>query len=60
MSVLITGAAGGIGSATADVLRSAGHEVLTHDLLPTDRSGLDLGGDLCVVEFLDELTTFLQ
>jgi NAD(P)-dependent dehydrogenase (short-subunit alcohol dehydrogenase family) len=41
---LVTGAAGGIGSAIATAFEQAGHEVLRHDVRAAD--GIDLSGDL--------------
>lgn len=44
MRVLVTGAAGGIGSATAKQLEQLGHTVVRHDA--RDAPGMDLVGDL--------------
>lgn len=44
MKALVTGAAGGIGAATADAFESAGHSVLRHDVRQADR--IDMVGDL--------------
>lgn len=47
MTALVTGAAGGIGSAMADALEAAGHRVLRHDLRPPAGGGaMDAIGDL--------------
>jgi NAD(P)-dependent dehydrogenase (short-subunit alcohol dehydrogenase family) len=50
MKVLVTGAAGGIGSATAASFESAGHVVLRHDVRPDER--MDIAGDLLSPETL--------
>lgn len=47
MTALVTGAAGGIGSAMAEALEAAGHRVLRHDLRLSRTGGaMDLLGDL--------------
>jgi len=65
MTVLVTGAAGGIGSAVVDVLRAAGTPVLAHDLrMPPDaRSdvGVDwVAGDLLDLRHRDDLARRLR
>jgi NAD(P)-dependent dehydrogenase (short-subunit alcohol dehydrogenase family) len=53
MTALVTGAAGGIGSAIAAELEAAGHQVIRHDLRPDgpDRP-MDVFGDLAEVDVL--------
>jgi NAD(P)-dependent dehydrogenase (short-subunit alcohol dehydrogenase family) len=51
MRVLITGAAGGIGSATAGVFEREGHDVLRHDV--RDDGRMDISGDLLTQDTLD-------
>ncbi len=51
MIVLVTGAAGGIGSATAAVFEQAGHTVLRHDV--RDDGRMDVSGDLLAPETLE-------
>jgi NAD(P)-dependent dehydrogenase (short-subunit alcohol dehydrogenase family) len=47
MTALVTGAAGGIGSAIAAELEAAGHRVIRHDLRATGPDGsMDVSGDL--------------
>lgn len=53
MRVLVTGASGGIGSATARVFETAGHTVLRHDVRPA--IGIDIAGDLLQGEALEEV-----
>jgi NAD(P)-dependent dehydrogenase (short-subunit alcohol dehydrogenase family) len=55
MTTLVTGAAGGIGSAIYAALRENGSEVLGHDLPSAERTGLAFGGDLCDLAYLDRL-----
>lgn len=46
MKAIVTGAAGGIGSAIAAALRAAGHEVIGHDVRPGEAGEVELVGDL--------------
>ena len=57
MSILVTGAAGGIGAAIVDQLVEQGHDVVAHDLRPTStRSGVTpIVGDLLADGFAGPL-----
>lgn len=46
MKAIVTGAAGGIGSAIARALEAAGHGVIRHDVVAPDGAGVDEVGDL--------------
>ncbi|TPW72933.1 SDR family NAD(P)-dependent oxidoreductase [Schumannella sp. 10F1B-5-1] len=46
MSVLVTGAGGGIGSAIAAALEAAGHEVVRHDVRGSAAHPVDIEGDM--------------
>jgi NAD(P)-dependent dehydrogenase (short-subunit alcohol dehydrogenase family) len=58
MSVLITGAAGGIGSAIAAEFEADGHRVFRHDL--RSAAGIHLTGDLLEPTVLADLATFVR
>lgn len=53
MRALVTGAAGGIGSAIAAALEASGHTVLRHDVRAGDR--IDVTGDLLDAQHLRDL-----
>jgi NAD(P)-dependent dehydrogenase (short-subunit alcohol dehydrogenase family) len=56
MTALVTGAAGGIGSAIADGLAAAGTTVLRHDLREQGHGGaMDVAGDLTDPQVLDRI-----
>lgn len=55
MRALVTGAAGGIGSAVATAMRSAGHEVITHDMRSTQDVTVEIEGNLTDSAHLAEL-----
>lgn len=46
MKAIVTGAAGGIGSAMAAALRTAGHEVIGHDVRSDEAGLVEIHGDL--------------
>jgi NAD(P)-dependent dehydrogenase (short-subunit alcohol dehydrogenase family) len=58
MRVLVTGAAGGIGSAIADSFEAGGHTVFRHDVRPSE--DMDVVGDLLQPEALSEVTRFID
>ncbi|WP_336662285.1 SDR family oxidoreductase [Leucobacter sp. USHLN154] len=55
MSVLVTGATGGIGGAIVRELQCSGHEVITQDLRATDALTPDIVGDLLESETMREV-----
>lgn len=55
MRAIVTGAAGGIGSAIATALEGAGHEVIRHDAFPSERTPVDIVGDLLDVSHRESL-----
>lgn len=60
MTVLVTGATGGIGSAIARELRAAGIRVLTQDLRATDAITPDITGDLLEPTVMQEVVARSQ
>ncbi|MFB2582312.1 SDR family NAD(P)-dependent oxidoreductase [Herbiconiux sp. P15] len=60
MRALVTGAAGGIGSATVTALRSAGHTVWTQDLRAGSAGHVDLEGDLNDAAHLAAIAAFVR
>lgn len=58
MRVLVTGAAGGIGAATAESFLAAGHTVRRHDIRPSD--GIHIAGDLSDPRALSCVASFVQ
>lgn len=58
MKVLVTGAAGGIGAATAEAFERAGHDVLRHDVRTSD--GIDVAGDLLDYTTLQNLAQLAE
>lgn len=59
MTVLVTGAAGGIGHAAYEALQALGSTVVGQDLAPVERTGLDLAGDLADPAVLDAVENAL-
>jgi NAD(P)-dependent dehydrogenase (short-subunit alcohol dehydrogenase family) len=57
MTVVVTGAAGGIGQAASEAFTSAGSVVVGQDLAPTERTGLQLAGDLCDADVLESVSS---
>jgi NAD(P)-dependent dehydrogenase (short-subunit alcohol dehydrogenase family) len=60
MTVIVTGAAGGIGRACSEAIASHGIDVVRHDLPPISGSGLEVDGDLRDVQTLDRLAAAAQ
>lgn len=60
MRAIVTGAAGGIGSAMAVALRAAGHEVIGHDMRPDDTGLVEIHGDLLDTDHRAELLALAE
>lgn len=58
MKVLVTGAAGGIGSAAAAAFETAGHSVVRHDVATS--TSIDLAGDLMERDALDAVAALCR
>lgn len=62
MKVLVTGAAGGIGSAAAAAFETAGHSVVRHDVATSTSTStsIDLAGDLMEWDALDAVAALCR